>query len=129
MTPVAEEIDRIQGTVKPAGYRILIRIPNLNAQMKLWADLIMPEETRRLEEQAQLVGQVIEIGPDAYADKAKFPNGPWCQKGDFVMIRAYAGTRFVMRDPNSGIGTLYCLINDDTVQGIVPGGVEVERPT
>lgn len=123
MTPVAEpELDRVQGVLEPAGYRILVRIPNLPGQMKKSAGLVMPEETRKLEEFAQLTGQVIALGPLAYSDKQKFGE-PWCKPGDFVMMRAYAGTRFTMRS-DDGVETIYALINDDTVLGVVRGDHE-----
>jgi len=123
-----QEIDRIQGTLEPAGFRILVRIPNLPEQMKR-AGLIMPEETRRLEEFAQLVGQVIALGPLAYRDRKRFGffRRPWCKPGDFVMMRAYSGTRFMMRN-DKGKEVVYALINDDTVQGVVRGDhEEIER--
>jgi|SRR5579864_4092058 len=122
------EIDRIQGALEPAGFRILVRIPNLPAQMKK-NSLIMPEETRRLEEFAQVVGQVIALGPLAYRDRKRFGffRRRWCKPGDFVMMRAYSGTRFAMRDEN-GKDVVYALINDDTVQGVVRGDYEdIER--
>jgi co-chaperonin GroES (HSP10) len=116
------EADSIQGVLEPTGFRLLVRIPDLEAQMKGWSDLYMPDETRRLEESAQLTAQVIAIGPDAYQDATKFPTGPWCKVGDYIVMRAYAGTRFTIRR------TLYCLINDDTVQGVVRGDhKEIER--
>jgi co-chaperonin GroES (HSP10) len=127
MTPAAEvELDRVQGVLEPSGYRILVRIPNLPGQMKKNANLIMPEETRRLEEFAQLTGQVIALGPLAYKDKDKFGE-PWCKPGDYVLMRAYAGTRFTMRGED-GKDSVYALINDDTVQGVVRGDHEdIER--
>ena len=129
MSPAAaSEIDRVQGVLEPTGYRLLLRIPNLEAQMKQWANLVMPDETRALEEFAQLTGQVVAMGPDAYEDKAKFPSGRWCEVGDYVIIRAYAGTRLVLR-AKDGTKTTYCLINDDTVQGVVRGDpTQIERP-
>jgi co-chaperonin GroES (HSP10) len=126
--PRPTEIDRIQGALEPAGFRILVRIPNLPEQMKKNA-LIMPEETRRLEEFAQLTGQVIALGPLAYRDRKRFGwrRRPWCKPGDFVMMRAYSGTRFCMRD-DQGRDVIYALINDDTVQGVVRGDYEdIER--
>jgi co-chaperonin GroES (HSP10) len=136
MTPVDDvqappnpEIDRIQGTLEPAGFRILVRIPNLPQQMTKNAGLYMPEETRALEEFAQLVGQVIALGPLAYTDPVRFGPDcrPWCKPGDFVMMRAYSGTRFSMRD-EKGKDAVYALINDDTVQGVVRGDYEeIER--
>ena len=125
----AKERDRIEGALEPAGYRILIRIPHLEAQMKKNAGLVMPEETRRLEEFAQLCGQVIALGPLCFRDRKRFGfwRRPWCRPGDYVMVRAYAGTRFAMRS-QEGKETIYALINDDTVQAVVRGDYEdIER--
>lgn len=47
----------------------------------------------RKEEVASTIGMVVKIGPDAYQDKVRFPNGAWCKVGDFVITRAYSGTR------------------------------------
>lgn len=117
------ESESIHGVMQPAGYRLLVRIPNLAEQMANHENLIMPGETRSLEEAAQLVGQVIALGKDAYKDKTRFPTGEWCKEGDFVMFRMYAGTRFVVGKVE------YRLINDDTVQGVVRGDpTEIERP-
>jgi len=123
------ELDQIQGVLHPAGYRILVKIPNLESQMKNWGNIVMPEETRAAEEMAQLTAQVIAKGPDAYQDKSKFPNGDWCEVGDYIVMRAYAGTRISMRAPD-GSKVYYALINDDTVQAVVRGGdpQAIERP-
>ena len=125
-----KEIDHIQGVVEPAGYRILVRIPHLEAQMKRYANLVRPEETRRLEEFAQVAAQVIALGPLAYTGKKfgwKWWKRRWCKPGDFVMMRAYSGTRFSVRS-ETGEDAVYALINDDTVQGVVRGDPErIER--
>lgn len=118
----AKEWDRIQGTLEPTGFRILVRIPNLPEQVRKNALIIMPEETRRQEEFAQLSAQVIALGPLAYRDRKRFGfwRRPWCKPGDYVMIRAYQGTRFTMQN-DEGRDVIYALINDDTVQGVVRG--------
>lgn len=117
-----KEWDRIQGTLEPAGFRILVRIPNLPEQARKNALIVMPEETRRLEEFAQLTAQVIALGPLAYRDRKRFGfwRRPWCKPGDYVMMRAYQGTRFTMRG-DDGKDVVYALINDDTVQAVVRG--------
>jgi co-chaperonin GroES (HSP10) len=56
---------------------------------------------------------VVKQGPDCYKDTAKFPTGPWCKEGDFVLVRAYSGTRFKIHNRE------FRLINDDTVEGVV----------
>lgn len=120
--PPTKEWDRIQGTLEPAGYRVLVRIPNLPEQVQKNSLLVMPEETRRLEEFAQLVGQVIALGPLAFRDRKRFGwlRRPWCRPGDYIMMRGYAGTRFSMK-ADDGRDVVYALINDDTVLGVVRG--------
>ena len=50
-------------------------------------------------------------------DEDKFPDGPWCQEGDFIMMRAYSGTRFKVSTPDGD--QEFRLINDDTVEAVV----------
>lgn len=104
---------------KPAGYRLLVALPKVQEKTK--GDILKPESYIKLEEAASIVALVITVGPDAYADTAKFPNGPWCKQGDWVMIRSYAGTRFLINDEE------YRLINDDTIDGVVPDPRAIAR--
>ena len=73
----------------------------------------MPDSLTKMEQTASIVGLVVEMGPDAYLDKSKFPNGPYCKKGDFVIFRSYSGTRFKVKNEE------FRLINDDTVEAVV----------
>ena len=63
---------------------------------------------------------VLKQGDLCYKDENKFPTGAWCKEGDFVLVRAYAGTRFKIH------GREFRMINDDTVLGVVqdPRGYE-----
>ena len=67
------------------------------------------------------MGQVVAMGESAYQDSARFPNGPWCQVGDVVLIRSYAGTRLKIGD------TEFRVINDDTVEAVIKEPSIVER--
>lgn len=100
-----------QGLPKPSGYKLLIALPTVEETFA--GGIIKADVTRAKEEVATIIGVVLDVGPDAYADKSKFPSGPWCKEGDFVIIRAYSGTRFRL------YGQEYRLINDDTVEGVV----------
>jgi co-chaperonin GroES (HSP10) len=62
---------------------------------------------------------VVKLGPDAYKDPAKFPNGPWCKEGDFVIVRPNTGTRIKIH------GKEFRLIHDDCVEAVVqdPRGI------
>jgi co-chaperonin GroES (HSP10) len=75
--------------------------------------LIKATETVRVEEQTTVVLFVAKMGDMAYSDKDRFPTGPWCKVGDFVLVRAYSGTRLKIH------GTEWRIINDDTVEGVV----------
>ena len=102
---------------KPSGYRILCAIPE--AEKEFDNGLAKADETMRNEETLTTVLFVIDLGPDCYVDKVKFPTGPWCKKGDFILVRPHAGTRLVIHNKE------FRIINDDTVEGVVsdPRGI------
>lgn len=102
----------------PSGYHILCMVPKID-DVHGDSQILKASETIKVEEQTTMVLFVAALGPDAYQDKAKFPNGPWCQKGDFVITRAYSGTRLKIH------GTEWRIINDDSVDAVVedPRGV------
>ena len=101
---------------EPSGYRILIAIPKKEETFKD-SKIIIAETERRKEEIASIVGLVVKLGPQAYADPDKFPDGPWCKEGDFIIMRSYSGTRFKITTPDGD--QEFRLINDDTVEAVV----------
>jgi co-chaperonin GroES (HSP10) len=82
--------------------------------------IIKADETRRHDEVLTTVLFVVDLGPDCYTDKVRFPNGPWCKKGDFVLIRPHTGSRLVIH------GREFRIINDDSVEAVVddPRGIK-----
>lgn len=103
---------------KPSGYRILCAIPEIEKEHE--SGLLKADVTISNEELLTTVLFVVDLGPDCYQDKSRFPNGPWCQKGDFVLVRPHAGTRLVIH------GREFRIINDDSVEGVVadPRGIK-----
>lgn len=101
----------------PVGYHILCAVPEAEEQYD--SGLAKAEETLRIEEALTTVLFVVALGPDCYKDEKKFPNGPWCKKGDFVLVRPNAGSRLVIH------GREFRLINDDTIEAVVqdPRGI------
>jgi chaperonin GroES len=101
----------------PSGFRILIALPEL--EEKTDSGIYLPEQVREKESLATIVGFVLKMGSLAYKDPAKFPDGPWCKEGDWVLFRAYSGTRIKIH------GREFRIINDDTVEGVVedPRGI------
>lgn len=121
MSPATETVEAgVLGVVRPSGWRILVRVPPLGERTK--GGVILPEATRKLEETASAICEVVAVGPDAYKDAEKFPDGiPWCQVGDMIIMRQYSGTRIKID------GQEHRLINDDTVEAVVSDPSRVER--
>jgi co-chaperonin GroES (HSP10) len=102
----------------PVGYKLLCIVPEVSDKID-GTNLVKPWETMHREEQTTTALFVLKVGPDAYKDTAKFPNGPWCKAGDFVMVRTYTGTRFKM------YGKELRILNDDQIEAVVqdPRGI------
>jgi len=97
----------------PVGYRVLIALPQIEETFQD-SDLLKSSQTRHEEHVMSIIGLVVDIGGQAYADKERFPTGAWCKQGDYVMFRANSGTRFKVG------GTEYRLMNDDSIEAVVP---------
>ena len=104
----------------PVGYRLLIALPHVK---ETFGDsgLVKSDLTKSNETIMTMVGVVLEMGDVAYTDASRFPTGPWCKKGDHVMFRAATGTRFKI------LGKEFRLINDDSVEAVVPDPFAVGR--
>jgi co-chaperonin GroES (HSP10) len=113
-----EAEERASQLPKPQGYRILCAIPE--AEEAFDSGIIKSDETRRHDELLSTVLFVVDMGADCYSDKERFPNGAWCKKGDFVLVRPNAGTRIVIHDRE------FRIINDDSVEAVVedPRGIK-----
>ena len=114
----ATNAEKAKQLPKPSGYRILCAIPDVEKEYD--SGLVKADTTIHYEELLTTVLFVVDLGPDCYADKARFPTGPWCKKGDFILVRPNAGTRLVIH------GREFRLINDDSVEGVVddPRGIK-----
>lgn len=104
----------------PAGYHILIALPRVDETFGE-SGLVKSSKTIRDEYILSTIGLVVDIGEQAYRDPERFPTGPWCKKGDYVLFRANSGTRFKIGKQE------FRLLNDDSVQAIVPDPRAVER--
>ena len=96
---------------EPKGYKLLIS--PVEVDEKTEGGVYMPDSIKDAEGIASIIGYVVSMGPDAYKDKEKFPTGPWCKKGDFVIFRSYSGTRFKIHSHE------FRIINVDTGEAVV----------
>jgi co-chaperonin GroES (HSP10) len=104
----------------PATYHLLCMLPD--AQEKYEGGLLKAKETMHYEELLSPVLFVAKVGPDAFQDKTRFPSGPSCKVGDFILVRPNTGTRMKIH------GTEWRLINDDSVQAVVQDPRGIQRP-
>ena len=104
----------------PVGYKVLVAMPYVEDTFE-GTDLLKSVTTKTHEQVMSIIGLVVDMGEQAYSDSDRFPDGPWCKQGDYVMFRANTCTRFSID------GSEYRLMNDDSIEAVVPDPRGVER--
>ena len=101
----------------PATYHLLCVLPDIDDEYE--SGLVKAGQTMHFEELLSPVLFVVKMGPDAFKDEKRFPSGPSCKVGDFVLVRPNTGTRIKIH------GKEVRIINDDSVEAVVqdPRGV------
>jgi co-chaperonin GroES (HSP10) len=106
-------MDHLEEVPQVLGFRVLL-IPVSHKEMTK-GGILLPDEVRNKQMNHAQIFRVVGMGPSAYKDEARFPDGPYCEIGDYVFIGRYAGTR---------ITTMYCddlrVLNDDEIMARVP---------
>ena len=95
----------------PSGWRLLV-LP-FSPREKTKGGILIAQESLDKLRIATNCGYVLSIGPLAYHDREKFPTGPWCKKGDWVIFARYAGSRLPIE------GGEVRILNDDEVLGTI----------
>ena len=110
--------DKARQVPDPVTYHLLCMVPQ--AEEESDSGLLKAGQTMHHEELLSPVLFVAKMGPDAYKDEKRFPSGPSCKVGDFVLVRPNSGTRLKIH------GTEWRIINDDSVEAVVqdPRGVK-----
>lgn len=110
--------DRAKQLPEPKGWMILAAVIDTPETFE-GSTIIKVEKTRQTDEMTSPVLFVMKVGPEAYKDETKFPSGPRCKEGDFILTRPYAGTRVKIH------GKEFRLLNDDQVEATVedPRGI------
>ena len=110
--------DKARQVPDPVTYHLLCMVPQ--AEEEYDSGLLKAGQTMHHEELLSPVLFVAKMGPDAYKDEKRFPSGPSCKVGDFVLVRPNSGTRLKIH------GTEWRIINDDSVEAVVqdPRGVK-----
>lgn len=102
---------------EPSTFHLLCVLPEIDEEYE--SGLVKAGQTMHFEELLSPVLFVVKLGPDAYKDEKRFPSGPSCKAGDFVLVRPNTGTRIKIH------GKEFRIINDDSVEAVVqdPRGI------
>jgi co-chaperonin GroES (HSP10) len=104
---VEKQKKEIEKVPTPVGWRIVLFPLKLDSKTK--SGLYLTDDTVEQSQVSTNICKVLKVGPEAYKDKQKFPSGPWCKEGDWVLITRYAGSRIRIEDGELRI------INDDEI--------------
>ena len=110
--------DKAKQIPDPKTYHLLCMLPEAKEEYE--GGLLKASQTMQYEELLSPVLFVAKVGPDAFKDEKRFPSGPSCNVGDFVIVRPNTGTRMKIH------GTEWRIINDDSVEAVVqdPRGIQ-----
>lgn len=105
-------VENLEGSVldripRPTGWRVVI-LPYRGAE-KTKGGIVLADQTREKQQLTTVCGYVLALGDLAYKDEGKFPNGPWCKQGDWVIFGRYAGARIGLD------GGEIRILNDDEI--------------
>ena len=109
--------DKATQLPQPATYHLLCILPEADESYD--SGIIKADKTITYEELLSPVLFVLKVGPDAFKDEKRFPSGPACKQGDFIIVRPNTGTRMKIH------GREMLIINDDSVEATVldPRGI------
>ena len=91
----------------PTGWRMMI-LP-YRGKGKTAGGIYLPDKVVEDGQIQTVVGYVMKQGALCYKDESKFPDGPWCKEGDWVIFARYAGSRFRIE------GGEVRILNDDEI--------------
>ena len=104
---IEQDVNLLDRLPTPTGYRIFV-LPYAGPK-KTKGGLYLSDKTQATIQMTTVCAYVLKVGDLAYKDKEKFPNGPWCEKGDWVIFGRYAGARFKIE------GGEVRILNDDEI--------------
>jgi co-chaperonin GroES (HSP10) len=105
----------------PVTYHLLCMLPKAEEELSE-SGIVKTSTMMHHEELLSPVLFVAKMGPDAYKDEKRFPSGPSCQVGDFILVRPNTGTRMKIH------GTEWRLIADESVEAVIQDPRGIQRP-
>ncbi len=119
---MAEAFPAVDAGIQPFGSRVLIQIRT--PKKKTSGGIILDIGTQDTEKWNTQIGKVISLGPLAFKnrnDMTAWPEGAWCQAGEFVRVAKYGGDRWEVKVPDSDESAMFVIFNDLDIIGQVTG--------
>jgi co-chaperonin GroES (HSP10) len=119
---MAEAFPAVDAGIQPFGSRVLIQIRT--PKKKTSGGIILDIGTQDTEKWNTQVGKVISLGPLAFKnrnDMTAWPEGAWCQAGEFVRVAKYGGDRWEVKVPDTDESAMFVIFNDLDIIGQVTG--------
>ena len=121
---LAEAFPETDSGIQPFGSRILVQIRT--AKSKTSGGIILTNDSKDTEKWNTQVGKVINIGPLAFKNRNTmdgWPEGQWCNEGDFVRVPKYGGDRWEvpLDEKLMGEKAMFVIFNDLDIIGKVTG--------
>lgn len=92
---------------KPTGWRVIV-LPYAGARQTK-GGIELAAQTIERQQLTTTCAYVLAVGPLAYQDTSKFPDGAWCKEGDWIIFGRYAGARMMID------GGEIRILNDDEI--------------
>ncbi|WP_304299878.1 co-chaperone GroES [Chromatium okenii] len=119
---MAEAFPAVDAGIQPFGSRVLIQIRT--PKKKTSGGIILDIGTQDTEKWNTQIGKVISLGPLAFKnrnDMTAWPEGAWCQAGEFVRVAKYGGDRWEVKVPDTDESAMFVIFNDLDIIGQVTG--------
>lgn len=115
---LAEAFPAVDAGVQPFGSRVLVQI---RTPKKKVGSILLVQDTKDTEKWNTQVAKVVAVGSLAYKNRNTqelWPEGQWCQPGDFVRVPKYGGDRWEV-PLNKDENAMFVIFNDLDIIGKV----------
>jgi co-chaperonin GroES (HSP10) len=116
---LAEAFPAVEAGIQPFGSRVLVQIRTPKSTSA--GGIILSTDTKDTEKWNTQVARVVSIGPVAFKNRTtleSWPEGDWCQVGDFVRVAKYGGDRYEV-PVNNNESAMFVIFNDLDIIGKV----------
>lgn len=111
---------------KPLGGRVMVQVRR-SKKRTTKAGIVLVEETKETEKWNTQIAKVVAVGSLAFRKRDSmepWPEGSWCEVGDFIRVPKWGGDRWEVKVPGEDQNedpALFMIINDHEVIAKITG--------